>query len=68
MQDTESQSCDYRATQLIESPNHNIFLFYQLFIALMLVSYATEQRRNMMQAVKQGVGNVIIKLYPHLPL
>lgn len=58
MQDTESQSCDYRSTQLIESSNHNIFLFYQLFIALMLVSYATEQRRNMMQAVKHGVGNV----------
>lgn len=30
----------------------------------MLASYATEQRRNMMQAVKQGVGNVMIELQP----
>ncbi|KAG4078159.1 hypothetical protein HA402_002211 [Bradysia odoriphaga] len=55
--DTESQSCDNRSTQLIESSNHNIFLFYQLFIALMLISYATEQSRNMMQAVKHGVAD-----------
>ncbi|KAG4071476.1 hypothetical protein HA402_011630 [Bradysia odoriphaga] len=55
--DTESQSCDNRSSQLIESSNHNIFLFYQLFIVLMLISYATEQSRNMMQAVKHGVAD-----------
>ncbi|XP_037024802.1 uncharacterized protein LOC119066426 isoform X2 [Bradysia coprophila] len=53
-EDSDASSCNHRSTKVIDSASQNIFMFYQILSASLLIQYATEQRFSMVAAVRDG--------------